>query len=543
MNRKLLIITGMVLLFVAGIYGYRYVTTDQELQVGVMDGLTLNLEQTDLRFTYNGTTNVPHIFAEEIRHHWDVRQGFFSTPAELIVAIRTFDDGDVMLFTRLENPGEGELTLPVALEAKGVTSQEAFLYPSDDFEREYDPTLGIDPTSYPTGLFRLEDGEEHRFDLFAGKNHLSTEQVRDYEDGARSVLRELETEEEDLTWTEDGTTKTMTTSLTSEGEDLSEQWLLLSKDPLFDNLTQLEEWQDYTMDNYKYVNKWYTMDGAYRKLPFSIEPFTQFGYGRNLGTMREQVILDRYLESGERFFRTMVQNSVTDLLMYRSGDEEVWKTEYTSTWLKDQWGIRAPFVDTRHNESIALFFLDSADLFEEPALAQEAGHYSRFLHRQVEEGNTIELGDGQMLIADYEGIYDDGLTHASLNHVLGEINFLLRWYLYEGDEADLGLATTLLESVETIGDDWIRDNGDLWYQINPDLSFDGNDYPALTLKDLLKSQELLEAAEQGISEVLEELIASKAAFAVAEGVSLDVEIRGMLEEQGYQDILEEMDEE
>ena len=47
--------------------------------------------------------------------------------------------------------------------------------------------------------------------------------------------------------------------------------------------------------------------------------------------------------------------------------------------------------------------------------------------------------------------------------------------------------------IENIGEKWLRDNGDVWYQVNGDFTFDGIDYPLLTLGDLLKSQQSWEA--------------------------------------------------
>ena len=505
--------------------------SDQE-PIPVMEGVSLALDVPGHKLTYEGEEDAAfsHDFATETRHHWNVAMDGEEEPGQLILAIRTIEGGDVMLFTRMINPSPVEAAVHVRLHVDGVSDMDASLYPDDDFEREHDPTLGVDPTSYPSGLFDLTASDDHRFSLMLGKNHVSRERTEIYDDGARSRLRELVDELEDYQWSaaEDGLI--LTHSLKSEGEDLSEQWLLLSEEPLFEDGEHLNDWQAHAREHYKQVNKWYTQDGPYRKLPFSIEPYTELGYGRNLGTMREQRMLDWHRATGERYFHTMILNSLTDLFQYRGEDEQVWKTEYTSTWLKNQWGTRAPFVDTRHNESIARFFIDLANHLGQPDLKEEAGYYARFLREQVEEGQTIDLGDGHHYIADYNGVYDEGLTHASLNHILGELNFLLMHYREQGEREDLELALKLRDAVSYMEEEWIRDNGDLWYQINPDLSFDGNDYPLLTLQDLLESQQLLMEAGQEPSPAFERLIASKSRYLRDADIPLNDDIISLMEE-------------
>ena len=42
----------------------------------------------------------------------------------------------------------------------------------------------------------------------------------------------------------------------------------------------------------------------------------------------------------------------------------LWETEYTSTWLKNNYGIIAPYTDTRLNENVALFLTQTGKAFK-----------------------------------------------------------------------------------------------------------------------------------------------------------------------------------
>ena len=456
---------------------------------------------------------------------WRLHSGEASVHLE--VTVRDFSDGDTMVFARMINRGNQPARAVLSVTSDEGHAISRMRYPDADFAREHDPTLGYDETSFPVGIWSFQSGDHILADLMIGRNYVSKERVHAYEDGAKSVLRELTEERDPLTESAEG----LAIELASEGEDLSEFWMMVSNDRLFEEEAHFEAWQAYSKEHYKRVNKWYTRDGAYRKLPWSIEPFTEQGFGRNLGTMQEDEALSRYRETGERYFRTLVLNSLADLMAYRSAGEPVWKTEYTSTWLKDQWGTRAPFADTRHNESIGLFLLETSILFDDPELLDESRQYGRFLLEQQDSGNVIDVGGGHAFIADYDGAFDDDVTHASLNHILSEMNYLIKSYVHGADPAFLDLALAMKEAVVYTAPDWIRDNGDLWYQINPDLTYEGNDYPQLTLSDLLTSQLLFVELGLDRNDAFDELIDAKMGYLTEEGMAFSDEVRALLDEQ------------
>ena len=71
------------------------------------------------------------------------------------------------------------------------------------------------------------------------------------------------------------------------------------------------------------------------------------------------------------------------------------------------------------------------------------------------------------------------------------------------------------KAVEDTGKDWINpENGDLWYQIDADFTFEGNDYPLLTLVDLTNSITLFTEMKIPYNPVLIQLIESKIDFII-----------------------------
>ena len=115
----------------------------------------------------------------------------------------------------------------------------------------------------------------------------------------------------------------------------------------------------------------------------------------------------------------------------------------------------------------------------------------------------IETENGYY-IADYFSENQAKKTHVSLNHALGEMNFLFRAYNDRDNQVYLDTALMIKKAVEDTGKGWINpENGDLfWYQINANFKFDGNDNPILTLVDLTKSISLFTEMEIPYDSVL-----------------------------------------
>lgn len=413
---------------------------------------------------------------------------------EVEITERELMNGAELVFAQWDNPSgrAANLNIELATAPHSDTSFESF--DTLDIEHEHDGTYGVDPTTQPEGIVRLFQEEELVQSFYIGKNYRSEVLTE-----GDSVLRKFLDE-----YGQDG----LTLSLRSEGADVSESWAL-SDEVLLEDPAELSQWSEYMQRNYLMTQKWLTPAGAYVKLPWSIEPGTKMGFGRNVGLIRNDEALERYERTEEPLYAALVLNAVTMAEAYQSEKgTDLWPTEYTSTWLKKPYGVTAPYTDTRHNEKLGLFLREASELFDLPELKELNVGYAEYLVDQMESGNVIEVGEHR-LISDYPAVEGKKQPHASLNHALGEAYYLLKVYEQTGREEFLDTAYEIRQAIEAIGRDWIRDNGDLWYQVNEDLTFSGNDYPKLTYVDLNLNQEAWAKTKYGKSDVFAELIESK----------------------------------
>lgn len=451
---------------------------------------------------------------------------------------RKLKNGDVFVFSKLENLQKEPLNINVAVTLDGVTRYDLNDWNKRYVEHKHNGTTGVDPVTPPIGLLEAFSQENLKYSLVLSKNILSKPLVKKYENGKESRVREFIAEEKSFYTSVQSDQVEISLPLQTKGNDLSENWFLFSKEKLFQDEKLLNNWIDFHLDSYNRANSWLTAEGSFKKLPWSIEPYTKLGYGRNLGLMQDKTALDNYEVYHERYFYNLVLNSVTDLLKFREeAGTDLWETEYTSAWLKKAYNTTAPYIDTRHNENIALFLTRTGRILNIPELEQFLFNYGDYLVNQVQKDNTIHVSE-YYLIADYFSPYAKmNKTHSSLNHILGGMNILLECYEQNGDRKYLEAATSIRFALETIGDKWIRDSGDLWYQINPDLTFSGNDYELLTLIDLLTAQNKWEGVGLKRSPVLDKFIHSKAGYLVKEKKPIYPYVIDMLSNQGFESVL------
>ncbi|MYL34258.1 hypothetical protein GLW08_10315 [Pontibacillus yanchengensis] len=422
---------------------------------------------------------------------------------------RTLSNDDVVYFTKWENGQDIATSMDITYQFENTDKLTLNPTPVDSIQHKHDPTVGVDSTTLPVGL--LQAGKSGS--AWLGRSYQSTSLSETYEDGSKSVLREIG-DEVNPYMVEDGN---LVQNLSSGRSDIAESWMLWSDEDLFQDEDVLKNWEAYTAEHYMSTQKWLTPAGSYKKLAYSIEPGTELGYGRSIGGLPNKSALERYKETGERFFESMTLNSVAMIEAYRAEkDTKLWKTEYTSTWVMDDYGIHAPYTDTRHNEKLSLFLMKAADTFDVPSLKEQTLVYADHLLKQAEEGNTISYGGDAFLVADYDGPGKTKTPHASLNHALGEAYYLLQAYQQSGKESYLELAHSIRLAIEEIGMDWVREEGehrkDVWYMVKADHSFAGNDYQLLTLIDLYKNQQAWSKTKYGTSDMFAKLIDSKAAY-------------------------------
>ncbi|KIL78449.1 S-layer homology domain-containing protein [Bacillus badius] len=493
--------------------------------------------------TYNKRTTDKHIRSTD--YHYYYHMGNASKPlGSLRVTLRKLDNGDVFIFTKFIHNGDNTYSASVIVPFQQSNAYSLAKYSAfGQVDQKHNDTFGTDKTSHPVGILSAKAGSAVTNEMMIGKNYISLHRQTKYANGQLSVIRELLNEYESYkVYTDTGRNLvTAHVNMSVKGKAISENWVLLSNKRLFANSSNRDEWFERTIKEYTSINNWLTADGAYTKLPWSIEPSYQMGYGRNIGRLQGGVYLSAYKGNKERYFEDLVVNAIADLDVFSggaiaAGKTPIFKTEYTSTWLKKSYGTTAPYVDTRHNENAALFLKNASESLSIPQLSESNLRYADFLVQQKEIGNVIQVTPTSHLIADYYAAGSQK-THVSLNHALGEMRFLLETYKQTKNPAYLKTARELQAGIENLYPRWIRSNGDLWYQVNGKLQFTGNDYDWLTLMDLLLSQNAFE--ENGIarSPVFDKMIRSKAQYLVNNNIPIKSQIVMLLEQQGFGDIV------
>ena len=507
----LLVLGGIAGIFLKGTTTeHVYSTDDVQVDIDVPKFLTLAYVE-DKERTIENTREITHVYSV---HRFGKKIGSFE------LTERTLGNGSTFLFERMTNESRIAIPFHTTYRFSDATAVQDHSWNPRVVEHPHHDTFGTDPTVNPYGRLSIE-GHSSIQEAVVGYSFSSKEQVKSYDVG-ESRIRELDKEVQDVTMTTDGFTR----GAKAGNHQIAESWVMLADEPLFASDDEEEAYIDFALENQFSQLNWMTADGPYTKLPFSIDPGSKMGYGRVIGRMEDDVALERYSESESVFFETMVLNSRVNLLSYL---EEFggtrWPTEYTSTWLNNAYGIKAPYVDTRYNEYVA-FFLDDTEKKLDDEVDKSKLYvpvYADYLLSRIELGETIEAGDGFLIVDYFDEDPETDTPHASLNHELGGLKILLTAYRETEDEKYLEAARSVMIGIERFNADeggWIRETGDLWYQARPDGTFSGDDYPQLTLVDLVETQSLLEEMGMERNAYFDVLIDSKMAFLEAEGEEL-----------------------
>ncbi|WP_301108555.1 S-layer homology domain-containing protein [Sporosarcina sp.] len=450
--------------------------------------------------------------------------------AEIKVTFRNLANQDIFVFSELNNPSDEPITVDILQKENEVSYFDLYRYDRYPLMRENIDSADADMTSYPTGVLRFIRNDGTVRERMIGQSYSSKQLSKRYDNGGESFTRELIDEQEALSYALADDSLLSVYTLRSKGQDIADHWYLNSDHQLFDSKEKIYAWMRETGQNHKKRNNWYTADGAYNKLADSTEPMPKSGqnYGRTLLMMKEDRALMLFHEQGDRYFENLVYNAFVNLKNFKK-DKDYWETEVTSTYLKDLYKIHAPFIDTRFNEQIALFYYNIGSEFAIPEANEPLRNYADLLVSQEDKGNIIPVKKYAYYIADYFPINQEVTTHASMNHVLGGMNILLMAYEEFKDPRYLQTARRIQQAIAYQKENWIRDNGDIWYRISPDLSFKGDDYKHLTLEDLINAYQLWQRIDPVYLPYLKELIISKATFLSNENLGYTTKIKEGLE--------------
>ncbi|MET1031404.1 S-layer homology domain-containing protein [Domibacillus tundrae] len=516
---------------------------NQEVMVPVNESqyvkVRMNSRGVPLSYIRNETEK--HILSTD--YHYYYHMGYASNPlGSLRVTLRKLENGDTFVFTKFTHNADNTYSATVSLPFSQSDSYSLAKYSDQGtVVQEHHDVFGIDETSHPIGVLSVKKGSTVTNEVMMGKNYVSLPKQQTYSNGTVSRLHVLDKEYAGYDIAQADNTVTASMNMTVRGKAISDSWALVSDQSLFKSESTRNEWFKRTIAEYISINNWLTADGAYTKLPWSIEPGYKMGYGRSINRMQGGIYLTAYQQHNDRYLYDIVLNSVADLDVFSGGEvtkgtQPLLNTEYTSTWLKNAYGTTAPYVDTRLNENAAMFLKNTGEALGIESLKDDNLSYANFLVNQKALGNTIPVTSSSYVISDYYKS-SSAKTHSSLNHVLGGMRFLIVAYEQTGDEKYLKTMRELKAGIENLYPEWVRSNGDLWYQVNPDLTFAGGDYELLTLLDLLLNQESLERIGMQRSAIFDQMIRTKTTYLVQNNRPFINEVIKKLNEQGFGDLI------
>ena len=438
------------------------------------------------------------------------RVGTAKAPAGSVsVTVRTLPSGSRMVFAELSAPKSSvPIVLSVSSEATSAAFNDLGLRP----DLTYDSVTGVDRTSGPIGWVEFRTNGSPTGYALVSKSYEFTNLTKVYSKTKSSSVRRLlaETRPVGLSRRADGGTNLAL--FMSARKSVCQRYVLLTERAITDTATA-----QYSIGHVTSA-EWAWMDpqGSYGKAPYSIEPETKYGYVRDLVHARAAATVSAYRATASPLFEDLLTNDLYTLSLTRSADG-LWRTNYTSQWVKAESGITAPFVDTRNNEQIALQSMAIADALATHGVTAAASargwapSYATFLYGRARAGAVARTAHGAFF-GDYYDSRGTLRVHTSLNHALGEMNYLMTLYGQLPNPVYLAMAGQIKGALDDTGAGWIRPNSDLWYQRNLNRHFTGLDYKWVTYWDLLNTQHLFQSVLTLDDPVVAQLVAAKSKY-------------------------------
>jgi len=386
-------------------------------------------------------------------------------------------------------------------------------FDDDNISRDYSPLVGIDKLKLPIGYFKDKENEYLISRTF--KYNILTKQ---YDEDNKSTIYELIDQSNDL--------NKNNKEIYLKPNQNADVYLIESEKNLFENEESLLKYIELTNKN----SSWYTYKGNNYKLQYSIEPFTKEGYGKNIGKIIEKDTHELSYNDNSLFFKAASKNAIYNLYHYtaqNTKDKGVWFTNYTSTWLSKDYNIKAFYIDTRLNETIGYMLLELYNETKSQKYYTSFLNYADFIVKAWNEESYM-IGNNRIL-PDYFSDNNKIKTHSSLNHQLALINYLFKAFDITKEKEYYNTAKEILNGIIGFKDKWIRDNKDLWYEINSKGEFIGTDYEIVTLDDLLFTQIYLEKFDGKINEELTRYIDSKIEYLKSQKIKIPQSTMSMIE--------------
>ena len=429
--------------------------------------------------------------------------------ANIIYVTRDIDDITFKFF-EIENKNNN-LNINIKMSDEQLICLKDF--ESYNIEREYDNTVGIDKLKLPIGYYK-DNSKNYIISRTFKYNKLITE----YDNNNKSTVYELISQEDDL--------KNNKKVVNIEPNTNVDIYIVESNKKLLKDEESIDEYIKLTNNN----SSWYTFYGNNYKIQYSIEPFTREGYGKNLGRLIEEDTYKLSKNNNSILFSALSKNAIFSLYNHTAINTEnnIWLTNYTSTWLSKDYDIKAYYIDTRFNETIGYLLLNLYYDTNNNKFLTSFINYADFI---VESWKTESyLVSDNRILPDYFSDNHTLKTHSSFNHQLALINYLFKAYELTENKDYYKTAKEILNGILGFKDSWIRENKDIWYEVNSKGEFSGTDYEIVTLDDMLYTQKYLYQFDKKLNEQLTKFIKSKLEYLKTKKVEIPSSTQELIDE-------------
>lgn len=242
-------------------------------------------------------------------------------------------------------------------------------------------------------------------------------------------------------------------------------------------------------------------------------------YYPNPGFYAAKSMLVWYCQLDNRLFYDLVISNMK--MAYQSVLKEGFaRLPISPVYFSGMYGRFDGYLDTRFSTDGVRFLVKCAKLLDSQKARSVIGKLAKYYADSFDQITVDIDGKGTVLISDY--IFESQSkpeVHASLNHTICIINYMLEYEEATGDMTYSWVVNRLLEGINRSSSKWIRVSGDLWYGYFPTISgFSNDDYSYLTYNDLVECQQLLEKVRKCSSPGVSQLLAEKRGFLESQGL-------------------------
>lgn len=311
-----------------------------------------------------------------------------------------------------------------------------------------------------------------------------------------------------------------------------ENWIFLSRGRLldYDDVVTTENMLSADLC----MRKKLSIDGIYHiasSLYYVGASDISYDYYYNYAMWEGRRFMNLYLEgNNQRFFYDMAINSIYTTVK-AVNTYGVWISDVRSKYLWDTYGIEEGYVDTRYCTDAGFFLLKANKEFQIHDALIAGEKFGNYLIDKYKNSEVIKTKNGGVFFYDYYSKNRKVKTHASLNHILSEMNYLYELYLATNNEDYLNMAELIKKALDETRDSWIRRDGvyrfrdDLWYAVyegaDGSLQFKDVDYTkTLTYEDLKRALDNMLKVYGRADETINILLESKKKFLIKEGFNI-----------------------